>query len=39
MEYFKSVKDPRIERKKLYPLIEVIVIALLTIISGGEGWT
>jgi hypothetical protein len=27
-EYFKSVKDPRIDRKKLYPLIEVILIAL-----------
>ncbi|MDR1863820.1 MAG: transposase family protein [Treponema sp.] len=24
-EYFKDVKDPRIERKKLYPLNEVII--------------
>ncbi|MDR2096146.1 MAG: transposase family protein [Treponema sp.] len=37
-EYFKGVKDTRVERKKLYPLIEVIVIVLLTIMNGGEGW-
>ena len=37
-DYFKDVEDPRIERKKLYPLIEVILIALLAIMSGGEGW-
>jgi predicted transposase YbfD/YdcC len=38
MDYFKAIQDPRIERKKLYPLIEVIVIALLAIMSGAEGW-
>ena len=37
-EYFKDVEDPRIERKKLYPLTEVILIALLAVMSGGEGW-
>jgi predicted transposase YbfD/YdcC len=37
-EYFKDVEDPRIDRKKLYPLIEVILIALLALMSGAEGW-
>jgi predicted transposase YbfD/YdcC len=37
-EYFKDVKDPRIDRKKLYPLIEVILIALPAVMSGAEGW-
>ena len=26
MEYFRNIEDPRIERNKDYPLIEVIVI-------------
>lgn len=35
-DYFKDVKDPRIDRKKLYPLIEVILIALLAVMSGED---
>ena len=37
-DYFKGVKDPRIDRKKLYPLIEIILVALLAVMSGAEGW-
>jgi hypothetical protein len=37
-DYFKDVKDPRIDRKKRYPLIEGILIALLAVMSGAEGW-
>jgi predicted transposase YbfD/YdcC len=37
-EYFKVIEDPRIERKKLYPLEEVIVITVLAFLSGAEGW-
>jgi hypothetical protein len=37
-EYFKDVKDPRIERKKLYPLNEVIIITILAFMSMAEGW-
>ncbi|MDR2742731.1 MAG: transposase family protein [Treponema sp.] len=29
MAYFSSLKDPRIERNKLYPFHEVIVITIL----------
>jgi hypothetical protein len=35
--YFKCMRNPRIDRKKLYPLIEVILIALLAVMSGAEG--
>jgi predicted transposase YbfD/YdcC len=38
MDYFKGVEDPRIERQKLYPLVEVLVIALLAFMSQAEGW-
>ncbi|MDR2070821.1 MAG: transposase family protein, partial [Treponema sp.] len=38
MDYFKDIKDPRIERNKAYPLIEVIVITLLAIMAFAEGW-
>jgi hypothetical protein len=37
-EYFKDVKGPRIERKKLYPLDEVIIIMILAFMSMAEGW-
>jgi predicted transposase YbfD/YdcC len=36
--YFETIKDPRIERKKVYPLINVIVITLLAVMSGAQGW-
>lgn len=36
---FKNLTDPRIERKKLYPLEEVIFVAFATILAGGESYT
>ncbi|MDR1251692.1 MAG: ISAs1 family transposase, partial [Treponema sp.] len=36
--FFNSIKDPRIERKKCYPLIEVIVITLLAVMAFAKGW-
>jgi predicted transposase YbfD/YdcC len=38
IDFFKHIKDPRIERNKLYPLIEVIVITLLAVMAFAEGW-
>lgn len=32
----EKVEDPRIERNKLYPLEEVLLVAFATILSGGE---
>ncbi|MDR1099814.1 MAG: ISAs1 family transposase, partial [Treponema sp.] len=36
--FFNNIKDPRIERKKCYPLIEVIVITLLAVMAFAKGW-
>lgn len=38
MDYFKDIEDPRIERNKAYPLIEVIIITILAVIAFAEGW-
>lgn len=36
--FFGKIEDPRIDRKKMYPLNEVIILGLCVIISGAEGW-
>ena len=36
--YFTDIKDPRVKRTKKYLLKEILVIAILAIISGAEGW-
>jgi hypothetical protein len=38
IDFFKNIKDPRIERSKAYPLLEVIVITLPAIMAFAEGW-
>jgi len=38
IEYFKGIEDPRIDRNKDYPLIEVIVITILAVTAFAEGW-
>jgi hypothetical protein len=38
IDFFKAIKDPRIDRKKCYPLIEVIVITLLAVMAFAKGW-
>jgi hypothetical protein len=37
MTYFSDIRDPRIERNKLYPLYEVIVITILAVIAMAQG--
>jgi len=37
-ECFSTLKDPRINRKKLYPLVEIIFIAICGSICGVESW-
>jgi predicted transposase YbfD/YdcC len=37
-DYFQEIEDPRIDRKKLYPLLEIIVTSILAFLSGAEGW-
>jgi predicted transposase YbfD/YdcC len=38
LEYFSNLKDPRIDRKKLYPLDEILLVVLGAVICGAEGW-
>ena len=38
IEHFSSLKDPRIERKRLHDLIDIIVLVICAIVSGAEGW-
>src|SRR5215467_9843259 len=35
---FQPLSDPRLERRKLHKLIDIVVIGLATLISGGEGF-
>ena len=37
-EHFSSLKDPRLERKKLHALMDIIMLVICGIISGAEGW-
>lgn len=37
-ETFAEVEDPRIDRTKLHPLMNVLVIALCAVITGASGW-
>jgi predicted transposase YbfD/YdcC len=37
-EHFDAVRDPRVERNKLYPLMEILLLVVCAMISGAEGW-
>ena len=37
-EHFSSLEDPRMERTKLHPLDNIIVIALCAVICGADSW-
>ena len=38
VEHFQTLEDPRIERTKKHKLLDILVIALCTLLSGGEGF-
>lgn len=38
VEHFAMLEDPRIERKKLHGLNDIMVLSICAIISGAEGW-
>jgi hypothetical protein len=38
LSHFKTLKDPRVDRTKHYPLIEIIFLIIGATISGCEGW-
>ena len=35
---FSTLKDPRLDRKKLYPLMEVLFVVLCGSVCGAESW-
>jgi predicted transposase YbfD/YdcC len=35
---FREVPDPRVERTRVHPLINILTIALLSVICVGDGW-
>jgi hypothetical protein len=38
-EQFADLEDPRIDRRRLHPLINILVIALSAAICGADAWT
>lgn len=38
LSHFITLKDPRVERTKKYPLIELIFLIICATISGCDGW-
>ena len=36
--HFNDLPDPRIDRKKLYPLTEILFVTLCGSICGAESW-
>ena len=36
--YFEKITDPRINRCKIYPLLEIIFLSISAVISGASGW-
>lgn len=39
LDYFEDLEDPRIERKKLHPVDEILLTTLCAVICGSEGWS
>jgi hypothetical protein len=38
LEYFSGLDDPRQEGKVLYPLDEILLLTLIAVLGGAEGW-
>jgi len=38
VKHFADIKDPRVERTKKHLLTDILVIAILAIIAGAQGW-
>lgn len=38
LDHFESIEDPRSQRNQLYTLSEILLVTLLAVICGAEGW-
>lgn len=37
-EFFADLPDPRVERTRVHPLDEVLVVSVLAVLAGADGW-
>jgi predicted transposase YbfD/YdcC len=37
-QYFATLTDPRVDRSKVHPLVEIVTIALCAVICGADDW-
>jgi predicted transposase YbfD/YdcC len=38
IEHFSTLTDPRVERTKHHQLVDIVVIAILAVMCGADGW-
>lgn len=38
VQHFGDIEDPRVERTKKHQLTDILVIAILAVIAGAQGW-
>jgi len=38
-DFFSDIPDPRVDRTKQHPLINIITIAICAVLSGADAWT
>jgi predicted transposase YbfD/YdcC len=38
VEHFSELADPRIDRSKRHELVDVVVVAIIAVIRGADGW-
>ena len=38
VEHFQTLEDPRMARTKKHNLLDILVIAVCTLLTGGEGF-
>ena len=38
LQHFEAIEDPRIDRCKRHELLDIILLAVSTVLSGAEGW-
>jgi hypothetical protein len=36
--HFAQLDDPRVERTRLHPLLDSVIIAICAVIAGAESW-
>jgi hypothetical protein len=37
--HFESLKDPRVERTRRHQLMDIVIISVLAVVAGADGWS